>query len=299
MLNGILLVGLIPLLSSSVFGVVPQLHGEYRRMQKLDFGNAALRLLLVGGLALSSINAWLAASVGALTNWIELKCNRRWASDHADPTAPQNEEDRRQIAQTSARCLPNALFFCFQGQITLLILTLAGNKIGIADVTALGRLSAILTVVAVAINTVLPPRFARCQEQSRLWRLYLLVCGTSALIFLLPLLLSLAFPSPLLWLLGRQYQSLEAELALAVAVTCITQFGGVMWNLNIAKGWIGVITTAHIPAVILVQVATVACLNLTTVRNVLIFSLLSALVPPILYAIDAIRGLTRPVQVLP
>ncbi len=44
--------GVIPLLGSSVWNVSPQLHGEYRRLQKMDAGNAALRFALIGILAI-------------------------------------------------------------------------------------------------------------------------------------------------------------------------------------------------------------------------------------------------------
>src|SRR5207249_124266 len=50
--------GLIPLLGSSVWGVSPQLHGEYRRIQFLDLSNAALRLLLISVLAIGHLTLW-------------------------------------------------------------------------------------------------------------------------------------------------------------------------------------------------------------------------------------------------
>ena len=168
----ILLVGLLPLLSSSVFSIVPQLHGEYRRMQKLDFGNAALRLVMIGTLAISRMNAWLAASVAAVTNWIELFCNRRWASDHADSMAPTNSGDRHELWRLTKSWGPNVLFFCVQGQVTLLILTLVGTATNIADITALGRIAALFVVFSTVFNNVITPRFARCQDASRLLRLY-------------------------------------------------------------------------------------------------------------------------------
>jgi O-antigen/teichoic acid export membrane protein len=292
-LCAIVAAGVVPLLASSVWVLSPVLHGEYRRIQKLDLGNAGLRLALIASLSLVWINAVLTAVVGVVSNWVQVFFLRRWAREHAEVSAPPSEENRRELVRLSKKLFPNTLFFCFQGQVTLFILTLLGNPTGIADITALGRLAMILGVFTVTFANVVGPRFARCQDAHRLPRLYAFLVASSAVIMAPLLLLAWLFPDSLLWLLGNQYESLRAECLLVVAAGCIVQVGGVMWNLNTNKAWIRVQSIAFIPIILLAQIIAALFLNLSQFHDVLIFSLISAAAPLPIYIADAILGLNR------
>ncbi len=281
----------IPLLSASVWGISPGLHGEYRRMQKLDLGNAALRLLLIGALTLTRLSAWLAALVGVVTNWIQSLVLRRWAREKADFLAPSSVDDRRELTRLSVRSLPNAIFFCFQGQVTLLILTLVGSPTGIADVTALGRIAVLFSVFSVAFASVLAPRFGRCQDPARLPRLYLLLVGGTVLALLPLAAFAWVLPEPFLWLLGGKYAGLERECGLVVAAGCIGQIGGVMWSLNGSKAWIRVQSSFFIPAILAAQAVAALCLDLRQFHDVLIFNLVTAASTFPIYALDSWLGL--------
>ena len=200
-LCGVLVASVLPLLASSVHLVVPQLHGEYRRIQKLDLGNAALRLALIAGLAASRMTAALAAAVGAVDDWVQLAWLRRWSRDHADATAPPNAEDRRELVRLCLQSFPNTLFFCFQGQVTLLILTLVGKPAGSprcrrwADWRAAdGVLDDIWQCVGARIRA-LPSCWPR------LPRLYLGLVAAVIVPLLAATLVAWFAPGPLLWLL--------------------------------------------------------------------------------------------------
>jgi O-antigen/teichoic acid export membrane protein len=267
-LCGVLVASVLPLLSSTVHLVVPQVHGEYRRIQKLDLGNAALRLAMIGGLALSRMTATLAAAVGAVANWVQLAWLRRWSRDHADPAAPANAEDRRELVRLSVRSFPNTLFFCFQGQVTLLILTLVGNPTRIADVTALGRLAMLLTAFSAAFTNVLVPRFARCQDARRLPRLYAGLVGAATLALFPVVVVGWLFPEPLLWVLGEKYEGLESELMLTLVSTACLTILGVVQTLNLARGWI-LPPSITIASAVLVQLTCIVAIDVSTVRGVL------------------------------
>ncbi|MDT4953805.1 MAG: hypothetical protein QOJ02_1943 [Acidobacteriota bacterium] len=283
----------VPLLASSVWGISPSLHGEYRRIQKLDLGNATLRIALIASLSLIWINAFLAALVAVVSNWVQAIFLRRWARDHADNTAPPSQEDRRQLMRLSTKLLPNTLFFCFQGQVTLFILTLIGNSTGVADITALGRLAMILGIFAVTFGNVIGPRFGRCQDTHRLPRLYVFLVVGSVVIMTPLLLFAWLFPGSLLWLLGSQYESLRAECVWVVAAGCIGQVGGVMWNLNSSKAWIRVQSPAFIPAILIAQIIAALYLNLRVFHDVLIFNLVTVAAPIPVYVADAVLGMRQ------
>ena len=282
--------GVIPLLGSTVWNVSPLLHGEYRRIQKLDLGNAALRLTLIGILAIERMNALLAVLVGVVGNWIQSILICRWARDYADPTAGVNPEDRGELLRISMKSLPNAVFFCFQAQVTLLILTLLGSPTGIADITALGRVTALFAVVSTVFTNVLVPCFARCQNPTRLPYLYLLLVSAIVLVLLPLLLFAWFFPDPFLWLLGGKYQQLGRECGWVVAAGCVGQIAGVMWGLNSSKAWIRLQAPGFIPAILAAQIMAALFLDLRQFHDVLVFNLVTAASPIPIYALDAYFG---------
>ena len=281
----------LPLLNASVWGTSLGLHGEYRRMQKLDAGISVLRLSLIGVSALIWINAVLATVTSVIGNWIQAFTVRRWAAEKADPAAPPNEADRREMLSLSLSSLPNGVFFCFQGQITLVILTLVGNQTGIANIVALGRIAVLFAVIAVTFGNVLAPRFSRCQDSARLPRLYFLLVSGMVLVLVPLAALAIFLPGPFLWLLGGKYASLGSECAWVVAASCIGQLGGVMWNLNSSKAWIRVQSIGFIPIVLASQVLAAVCLDLRVFHDILVFNLVTAAAPIPLYLADALLGL--------
>ncbi|MCI0746940.1 MAG: hypothetical protein L0Y58_16175 [Verrucomicrobia subdivision 3 bacterium] len=283
--------GVYPLLGSAVFTSCLQLHGQYRRIQSLDFGNALLRLAVIAGLAMRHLNSLLACGVGVMSNWIQFVFSRRWARKHASIDSIQNQQDRDELVRLSVKTLPNAIFFCFQSQVTILIFTLFGSPNGIADITALGRISALFAVFSAIFTNILAPQFTCCQDSTRLSRLYTaLVAGTSAMLGLFVLLTGL-FPKPLLWLLGNKYALLEKELTWVVSAGCLAQIAAAMWHLNNCRGWITLTSKLYIPWIILAQAIAVPLLDFTIFFHVIIFSIVIAAAPIPLSAADAVIGL--------
>jgi hypothetical protein len=287
----VVVVGATPLLASSIWRYSPWLHGEHRRIQKLDLGNAALRLTIIGTLTMAWMNATLALLAGAIGNWIQATFLRYWARDHANNMAPINKDDQRELIRLSLKSFPNVVFFCFQGQVTLLILSLIGNSTGIADVSALGRIAALFGVFSVTFANVLVPKFARCQEPKRLTQLYFLLIGGTVFVLLSLSICVWFYPQPFLWLLGRKYITLEPECRLVVVTGCIEQMAGVMWGLNSSKAWIRIQSSLFVPTILVSQVVAASCLDLLSFHSVLVFNLVTAASPILIYVIDAYLGL--------
>jgi len=292
-LCAIIVTTIVPMLASTAWGISAQLHGEYRRMQKLDLGNALLRFLAIAGLSLIKLNVVWAALVGTISSWIGMIFLRRWSREKINHTALVNADDKREMIRLSLKSMPNTIFFCFQGQVTLLILTFVGNTTGIADVMALGRIAMLFTIFSVTFNNVLAPRFARCQDTAKLPRLYLLL--TSGSVGLLALLSAIVWlvPEPFLWLLGSKYTGLSNELLWVVAASCVGMVGGVMWSLNSSKAWINIQAFGYIPSIILCQISAAFILDLRYFHDVLIFNLVSAFAPLPVLALDAVWGLKK------
>lgn len=281
----------IPLLGITVWSASLLLHGRYRSVQRLDLGNGMLRLGLIAGLAFSRINAVLAALVGTITNIVQVVFVRRWVREIADPDAPINSGDQGELIRLSLKSLPNTVFFCLQGQITLLILTFTGNPTGIADLTALGRLALLFAVFSVMFANVLAPRFARCHDPARLGKLYLLLVGGTLLVLLPVVIAAFLFPNPFLWLLGDKYSGLRRECGWVVAAGCLTQLFAVLWGLNSSKAWISIQSIAYIPVILIAQVIAALSLNLRDFHSVVLFTVITAAAPIPLMMADAYVGL--------
>ena len=290
-LSFIVVAAVIPLLGVSIWTVTLLLHDEYQKIQRLDLGNALLRFGLILGLALSRMNAALAALVGALVNSTQALFLRRWARRHVDVTAPPNQQDHHELVRLSLKSLPNTIFFCFQAQVTLLIFTWIGNSTGIADISALGRLALLFTVFSVMFGNLLGPRFARCQDPVRLRRLYVFLLGGTAVVLLPVWAAAALFPTPFLWLLGAKYAGLQRECGWVVASGCLSQLAGVMWNMSSSRAWISVQAFAFIPVILSAQLIAALFLDLRNFHNVVIFNLITAIAPIPVYAIDAYIGL--------
>jgi hypothetical protein len=280
----------IPLLGYAVWNTSVQLHGQYRRIQKLDLGNSVLRLGIIA-LLYSRLNALLALSASVATNWVQWFFMRRWGREHVDVDVPPDAEYRKELIRLSVRSLPNTVFFCFQGQVTLLILTFAGNSTGIADITALGRIAAVFAVLASLLSNLLGPRFARCQDPHRIPRLYALLVGGTVLVLTPLVVVAGLAPGPFLWLLGSKYAGLEHECLLVIGAACLAHIGNTMWNLNSSKAWISVQVRAYIPVMIGAQVLAIALLDVRKFHDVLLFNLVVSAVPILTYSLDAWRGM--------
>ena len=149
----------------------------------------------------------------------------------------------------------------------------------------------LFSVFGVVFSGVISPRFGACQDPVRLRRLYVFIVGTTIIGFTPVVLIAWTFPSPLLWLLGGNYSSLESECVLVVATGCIGQITGVMWNLNGSKAWIDVHARAYIPVILVAQAFAAFWFDLTQFQDILIFNLVTAAAPIPVFVADAVRGM--------
>jgi len=287
----VIALSVLPALAVSAWLVAAQFHAEYRLIQQIDLKAAVLRLSLTGFLALTRIDALLAAAAAAVGNWYHALRYRRWVRG-IHPEGRADPRDKAEILRLVSKALPNTIFFCLQGQITIFILTIAGHPSDVADLTALGRISALLSTFTAMFVNVLGPRFSACQDARRLPRLFLALVGGSCGVLLMAFIAVCLVPGPFLWLIGSKYSGLQAELPWVIATGSTTTLGGVLWNLTSGKAWIRFQSTFYIPAVIGAQLLSLHFLDLHQFRDVLIFNFVSSLAPMPLYLLDAYRGLS-------
>lgn len=272
--------------------VVPRLYSQVRRLQKLDWLAAAVRLVLLYAAYRLFLNAPLAIAISAAATALQYAVLKRWVSKDLDLEAPASSEDRREIRRIVQQSAPGAVFYCVQGQLTVWLIGFFGSAGGVAEVGALGRLAIVYAVISAVMGNIVLPHFSRCQSRALLRRRYWQVIGGFALFGSGVLAASAFFPRECLWILGKRYAHLEGELFLMAANTVVASTVGIMWSLNAAKAWVRRVWV-EIPLRIALQIALLFGFDLSTVRGVLGFGLCSQLSPFLVNCFLTYQGLWK------
>ncbi len=287
--------GLYVQLSLGVLDVVPRLRSDIRQIQKIDFTGAITRLAVLIALAFVFLNAGVAAFVGSSALLLQYLLLRRYARAVIDLKAEENPADRKAMIGFIRNQAPNAIFFCLQGQITILLITLFGRGAGaVAEVGALGRLAMIFAVLGNLITNVFAPAFARCQESRKLGQLYAGIAGSVVGFSLLVFAGALLLPDEFLFILGKRYSHLQYELLLMIGGAILNMIASTLWTLNASRAWIAG-SWLYIPLTLGMQLLLIPFIDFSSVAGVLTFNLFSAL-PSLLLNIGlSYRGFRQPV----
>jgi hypothetical protein len=290
LLSALVLAGLSVQLALGVLGVVPRLLSDIRRIQTIDFAGAAVRLAVLLALMFVFLNSAVAVAVGSATLFVQYWMLRRYAVRVIDFDAPENDDDRSAMQHFIRKLAANAVFFCFQGQITIFLIGFFGRDINsVAEVGALGRLAMVFTVLTNLLTNVFGPAFARCQDPKRLRWQYAMIVGGVTTFSVILIASALLFPGAFLFVLGGKYAHLEHELVLMVGGAVLGALTATFWTLNASKAWIAG-SWLYIPLTLGTQVALIPVTDFSSVRSVLMFNLLSAFPNLLLNVVLSFRG---------
>jgi O-antigen/teichoic acid export membrane protein len=289
MITALVLLALNFQLMAGVRDIVPRLHSQIGRLQKLDAMSAATRLVILVIACLLFLNASVAIFAGLAGIILQYGFLKRWTADNIEPHAPINKEDQKTILSIVKHQAPNAVFYCLQGQLTVWLISIFGNTQNIAEIGALGRLSIIFAVINSVMSSIVLPGFARCQSPALLRRRYFQIVGGFFLLGGSLVLFAALFPDVLLWILGGKYAHLRNELLLMMTMSAMNALIAAMWALNSTKAWIQY-SWLNIPSVILMQTVLLMLVDISTVKGVLAFGILSVFPTFLLNAFLSWRG---------
>ena len=286
----IVLIGLAIQLDVGVLGVIPRLRADIKVIQRIDLMGAGLRLTILGILTFVFLNAGVAVGVATIVILFQFLLLRRYSARVIDFGAPRNAEDRSAMLRFIRSQAANAAFYCFQGQITIFLISFFAHQTSsVAEVGALGRLAMIFVVLANLLSNIFVPAFARCQDPRHLRSLYFQITGGVALFCFVVIAATAVFPGQFLFVLGNKYAHLHRELLLMVGSAVIAALTGTFWSLNSAKAWITG-SWLYIPLTLLTQVALIPFTDFSNVRSVLVFNLVSAMPNLFLNLVLSMRG---------
>jgi O-antigen/teichoic acid export membrane protein len=286
----VVLVGLVFQLSIGVLGVIPRLRADIGRIQLIDFAGAIGRLLVLLALTFVFLNAGIAIAVASAVAALQYWMYKTYAAGVIDLGAPESTEDRQAIVRLIKQLAANSVFYCFQGQITVFLISFFAHRTSsVAEIGALGRLAMIFSVFSNLLTNVFVPAFARCQSRRKLGLIFVAIIGGVAAFSLSILLGAWIFPEQFLFVLGNQYTHLHRELLLMVAGAVLGALTGAFWFLNASKAWVQG-AWLYIPLTLASQAALIPYTDFSSVTGVLIFNLLSAVPNLFLNIVMSYRG---------
>lgn len=286
----LILAGLLVQFSLGVLAVVPRLRSDLSRIQMIDLTGSAARLIALVALIFIFLDAGVAVAVGSATLLLQYILLHRYVGAVIDMGAPENVEDRRAMRGFIRNQAPSAIFFCLQGQITVFLISVFGHRVNsVAEIGALGRLAMIFAVLSNLLTNVFAPAFARCESPRRLRWQYLGIVGGVAAFSVVVLGSAALFPREFLLVLGSKYAHLERELVLVVAGAVGSALTSTLWALNASKAWIAG-SWLYIPLTLATQLAMIPLIDFSSVRDVLVFNLVSAVPSLLLNVALSYRG---------
>ena len=291
--SSLILLALIPAflaaLSGSLLEIVPKLHQDIGPLQKNEINAGLGRLVMISGSLFIFPWAYIAILMNGIPRWwanIKLK---KIAGKYADFDQQPDAVVSGRILSIVKRSLPEIIYYCISGQITIWLISFFGKTSQIAQIGAIGRLSATLALFTTLISILLVPRFSRHQGNYKvLLKIFLGIVAAVAVLSIFIIGFSYLFSTQLLWVLGKQYQGLEYYLRLSFIGSCISLMTGTVFFLYSSKGWI-INPVYLIPFNILLLVCGIFLFNLSTLEGVLLLNIFIASLQMLMHLVFGLK----------
>lgn len=261
-------------LSDSLLQIVPKLHQSILPLQKNQVTVGIGRLLLTA-LTLFvfpwTFVAILAGGIPRIYGNIKLK---KITNGFVDKFQETDNKVRNEVLLIVKRTLPQNIYYCLSGQITIWLISIFGTSTALAGLGALGRLGMVLNLFTVLFAILIVPRFSKLPEiKAILNKNAILILVTSLILSLLVITFTWFFASPILWIIGANYSNLHNELVLSIVGNCIYLIFGFFYSVNLSRGW----AINPIPYILISIITTIIAaiyINISTIEGILFFNII-------------------------
>ncbi|WP_133061154.1 hypothetical protein [Paraburkholderia hospita] len=228
-------------LNFNLISILPKLEQHLGLVQYIAIRGALMRLALLSLLFVAPSTVWavVAALVGCCVQSFELR--RRYApvAEHAIGEHRSSiGEFKKEFFSITLKQAPGSVYYCVQGQLNILLLGFFGNAAGVAQLGALGRISALFIIAQSVFSDILMPRFSILKSRDEVLRRYCLYVGIFFVLACGFLAFAYWFPESILFLLGEKYESLSHELLLMLASASVSLIAGLLFSLNMSRAWV-------------------------------------------------------------
>jgi O-antigen/teichoic acid export membrane protein len=243
---------------------VARLLGHVGLQQKLDLGVNLGKLALLVAASWLTLDATVACLVNLAVAAAYFVVLTRHLDVHVELPAKATAVHTPALRQHLYRQAPNQVYFVLSSQLALWLIGFFGSADRVAEVGALSRLAALFTVIGAVSAALVLPYFARHEGHAELRAGFAGINVFYAALLALLCALAALFPGPILWVLGRNYGALQAELVWMIVASTLAAWGGTLYSIGCARGWVlpigltastGLVATAM--AASLVDVSTV------------------------------------------
>lgn len=226
-------------MSGSLYEIVPKLHQVVIPLQKISIKVSLVRLTFLLIALFSFPLAFVAiVAAGIPQFWANIKLKYLCLS-FADIKQKVNPSISKKILQMVKRILPESIYSCLAGPITIWLLSIFGSTTSVAQLGALTRLAMLMTLFDVLFGTLISPRFSRLPEIPKLLlKRYIQIQLSLFLVTILVICSVNIFSTKLLWILGPNYADLAKEVTLMIIGCCIGFIAISNFYLCTSKGWV-------------------------------------------------------------
>ena len=293
LLSAAVVVGISFQMTSSILRMVLELRQHIKALGKIGLASAALRLALVAFfIAVYHLNALLAILAVTCSAILEASYVIHTVKPQLNWHAPPDPEYRKDMLSLVKKTLPLTIYFCVQSQVSIWLISIFGSAHQVADIGSTMRLGVLYTTLTATICVIMLPRFARTNGRHQLHTQLYQILGVLFGILVVLVAFSAIFPQLFILLLGEKYGNMSGLIWLVIFATGLGSIVGIVFSLNMSKGWV---PPAYliIPVEILTQIILLVTLDLSKTPSVLVFGLLSALVPGVVNLILLLRNISR------
>lgn len=254
-----------------------RLRGDLAMQQRTDVGLNAARTLLVLAAGLIWLDARVAVVLNLAAAVAVFALLKSYLATHVDRSAVSAGEHSAALWDFIRRQAPNSIYYCVLGQISVWLVGLFGSVERVAEVGALGRLAALLTIIGAVLGATLVPYFAKASSVREMASAFVALNGFFALLSVVLVAASLVAPHPMLWILGKQYSGLVNELPWMVVGSALSAWSAALYGVASARGWL-VPAALMIPTGIATMAVSAAVFDMSSVSGVFMMNTAVALV---------------------
>lgn len=278
LMSTLIVLSLVPAFFSALSGTLLQipikLNQDIKQMQRYQIEANLGRFALLGlTLFVFPYAAIAIVCAGVSQIWNNWRL-RHLCAHYSDGHQPVNVEVKRNIIGIVRRTLPGSVYYMLSGQLSIWLLSIYGTSENVAQIGALGRFIAVLTLVSTIFSTLVIPRYSRIPSgDNRLFTKYCLIHASLVPLLIVGVILVWTFSGVALSILGAEYSDLNDEFVLAMAGAMLSIMTDIGISANASRGYVFP-PHVYIPFMAVLQVVLVIVLPVDTLMGVLMLNLL-------------------------
>ena len=270
-------------LETSIYRVPAVFSRKVIELQRFDGYTAVAKVGLIVACGLVYPSAWLFAVLSVATLVIDWRLVKRLGASLITRTAAVSREYRATMVGLFRPNILNSVFMAFQGQIALLLAALFGSASNVAELSAMGKIGVVFTILGSFVSAYLAPEVSKAVTPRGVLAKAALVIGLYLAAAAVVLGVAWLAPELVLWVLGPKYANVEGVLLLYLSVAMVGLLRAQVHALCISRGWVrGFFWYA--PVVLAAQAYGIWRGELGTLRGIVNFE---ALVTGVAFAVTA------------